>query len=187
MNTPATGSTRRDKTRFVVPLLLITTTLLGLGVFELILSALLWYPPLVRVVPAHLGNMAVRYYDAADRAVVQGMESCAQYDSRLFYTLKPGTCVQTEREFSVAYAINSQGLRDSETALTAPRMIVIGDSFAMGWGVAQQSAFAKLVEAEWGHSVLNAGISSYGTARETSLLVTVQPCQRRAGSNDATV
>ena len=36
----------------------------------------------------------------------------------------------------------------------------------MGWGVEQQETFAQIIEARTGLTVLNATVSSYGTARE---------------------
>ena len=49
-------------------------------------------------------------------------------------------------------------------------MIVVGDSYAMGWGVDQDSTFAQLLEQSSGQKVLNTAISSYGTAREIEVL-----------------
>ena len=66
--------------------------------------------------------------------------------------------------------INSQGLRDDEVSLDSPEIIVLGDSHAMGWGVQQHEAFPQLLEQASGLKVLNAGIPSYGTARELGLL-----------------
>jgi hypothetical protein len=40
----------------------------------------------------------------------------------------------------------------------------------MGWGVAQNETFAQIVEARSGLKVLNAAVSSYGTAREVMSL-----------------
>jgi hypothetical protein len=62
--------------------------------------------------------------------------------------------------------VNSLGLRDDENSLNAPEVIVISDSEAMGWGVEQQETFAQIIEARSGLRVLNAAVSSYGTARE---------------------
>jgi hypothetical protein len=62
--------------------------------------------------------------------------------------------------------VNRLGLRDDENSLNAPEVIVIGDSHAMGWGVEQQETFAQIIEARAGLTVLNAAVSSYGTARE---------------------
>jgi lysophospholipase L1-like esterase len=49
-------------------------------------------------------------------------------------------------------------------------VVVLGDSFAMGWGVQQSESFPKVLESLSGKKILNAGISSYGTAREARLL-----------------
>jgi hypothetical protein len=62
------------------------------------------------------------------------------------------------------------GVRGSEDELRAPEIIVLGDSFAMGWGVEQAESFAALVGLETGRKVLNTGISSYATPREMRML-----------------
>src|SRR5688572_30127817 len=48
--------------------------------------------------------------------------------------------------------------------------LVLGDSHAMGWGVEQGQTFAQIIEGSTGKRVLNAAISSYGTAREMIML-----------------
>lgn len=94
----------------------------------------------------------------------------AIYDKELFYTLKPGQFVFENREFSTDYLVNSMGLRDDETSLDHPKIVMLGDSYGMGWGVDQNESYASLVESELGITVLNAGISSYGTPREVTML-----------------
>ena len=66
--------------------------------------------------------------------------------------------------------MNSLGVRDDEESLNAPEVIVVGDSYAMGWGVPQDQVFAQRLEVSTGLRVLNAGIPSYGSAREMALL-----------------
>lgn len=66
--------------------------------------------------------------------------------------------------------INRLGLRDDETSLRAPAIIVTGDSIAMGWGSRQEETFPQLIEQHTGLTVLNAAVSSYGTVREMRLL-----------------
>jgi hypothetical protein len=51
-----------------------------------------------------------------------------------------------------------------------PAIVVLGDSFAMGWGVGEGRPFPDLIEQRSGRKVLNASVSSYGTAREVLLL-----------------
>lgn len=51
-----------------------------------------------------------------------------------------------------------------------PKIVVLGDSHAMGWGVKQEEAFVELLEKSTCKKVLNTPISTYGTAREFKLL-----------------
>lgn len=104
------------------------------------------------------------------RSFIQYEEDCARYDDELGYTLRPGRCQFTNVEFSVPVEVNSEGLRDDETSLREPTVIVLGDSHAMGWGVPGDEIFPAILEEETGVKVLNAAISSYATARELLLL-----------------
>ena len=89
-------------------------------------------------------------------------------------TLRPGSCVFSGREFSNTYHVNNVGLRDDEVSLNHPQIIVTGDSVAMGWGVNQEETYAQCIEKKIGVPVLNAAVSSYGTAREMIMLDRVQ-------------
>jgi hypothetical protein len=104
-----------------------------------------------------------------DRNIIQFDQKCARYDPYLTYTLKPGHCLFSNREFATDVFINDVGTRDSDDASFKPEIVVLGDSFAMGWGVKQDETFAKLLEKKVGMKVLNAGISSYDTVREMRL------------------
>ena len=95
---------------------------------------------------------------------------CGRYDPELAYILRPGDCRIKETEYDVLIHANSAGLRDDESSLDDPEVAILGDSHAMGLGVAQDRIFAALIERESGLKVLNTGISSYGTAREILLL-----------------
>jgi len=75
-----------------------------------------------------------------------------------------------DREFDVVYRVNAAGLRGDDRALAAPALVVLGDSFALGWGVAEDEAFPQQLARRLGVRVLNAGVPSYGTARELLLL-----------------
>ncbi len=111
------------------------------------------------------------YYVNQDRKLVQYLADCAQYDTEVTYTLIPGhKCRVTSREFVVEYSGNRAGLRDDDEALSAPEIVVVGDSHAMGWGVRGEESFPKRLQAMVGRPVLNAAISSYGTVREMILL-----------------
>ena len=106
----------------------------------------------------------------SEQNVIQLNSQCARYDPDLTYTLKPGVFTFSDREFSVVFKVNNAGLRGSEDALRKPEIIVIGDSMAMGWGVDQDKIYSSIIEQKTGLKVLNAAVSSYGTAREILLL-----------------
>jgi lysophospholipase L1-like esterase len=117
-----------------------------------------------------LRTLARQYYGGFDRAIIQTDARFVRYDPELFYTLRPGRFVFAQREFAHEFRVNSLGLRDTEAALDAPEIVVLGDSVAMGWGVAQDETFPAIVARETGRRVLNAAVSSYGTVREMRML-----------------
>ncbi len=141
--------------------------LISLILLELLFELLLRY---FHLAPDDLRGVLRHYYLNQERTVVQYDPACAHYDSQLAYRLKPGNCHQQEREFAVNYAVNSVGLRDDESSLQNPPVIVLGDSFAMGWGVEQDETFSQRLEQLTGQTILNAGVSSFGTVRQQKLL-----------------
>ncbi len=71
--------------------------------------------------------------------------------------------------FDETYRTNSVGARDPERALrsAAPqRVVVLGDSFTEGWGVARGDRISDILEAETGIEHLNFGTSSWGTIQQ---------------------
>jgi hypothetical protein len=62
--------------------------------------------------------------------------------------------------FSVALRSNSFGMRDREREVSGSphRTVVLGDSFAEGWGVEEDQRFTSLLEARLGREFLNFGI-----------------------------
>jgi len=111
-----------------------------------------------------------KYYADHDTYFIQQEKEMAQYDSALFYTLKPGEFTFYNREFSTPYVVNSIGVRDDEASLEYPKIVMTGDSYGMGWGVEQEKTYSSIVEKELGVKVLNTAISSYGTPREMEML-----------------
>ena len=78
----------------------------------------------------------------------------------------------------VPVSINSHGLRDREYSRSKPpgvyRIVMLGDSTALGWGVTAEQTIAKILEAELNtiqvpgdrrFEVLNAGVGNYGTVQ----------------------
>jgi hypothetical protein len=154
---------QRTLFKFGIPIL---TIILVLVLVELLGEIVLRVGPRFGSIRFILAN----YYLMHERKIVQFEPECAQYDPELTYRLRPGIHNFANREFDTTLSINSFGLRDSEEALVAPEIIVLGDSFAMGWGVESSECFESILESTLGRSTLNAAISSYGTAREMVLL-----------------
>lgn len=145
----------------------ILVVVLALGISEYTINYLLNH---AKKIPTSLRPAFKAYYNQYDRNAIQVIPACARYDSGLFYTLRPGRCEFSNREFRTNVEVNSEGLRDDEASLNFPEIVILGDSFAMGWGVDQDSTFANVLERTSGRVNLNGGISSYGTAREVKLL-----------------
>lgn len=93
-------------------------------------------------------------------------------DPVVHHRLVPGSESEFRtREFHYVQTVNSSGLRGPEIAATKPpdtyRILVLGDSFVMGKGVADDEPFPRLIgerlEGADGEAVqvLNAGVDSY--------------------------
>ncbi len=143
------------------------TVLVSLVGLELVLL-LLRHQPALAVAPP-LAAIGRELY-MLDRNMIQFEDVAARWDDRLGYTLKPGSFRFSNTEFDTGYRVNPLGLRDDEASLDGPEIVVVGDSFAMGWGVEQDEAFPQVLEDLSGCRVLNTAVASYGTARQLRLL-----------------
>lgn len=115
--------------------------------------------------------------DGWDKNLIQYDPQLSQYDPTLFYTLKPNITnglFKSGFEIRTLIRTNALGVRDDAASLNHPSVILLGDSFTMGWGVADSACFASVLERKLGQRLLNAGISSFGTAREYELLKRIQ-------------
>jgi hypothetical protein len=135
------------------------TVALAEGILELMLYFPAYLPD--AILPAMR-----KYYYSEDQRFIQYMPDCSKYDPGVTYTLKPGSCRFSGREFDTTVTANSLGVRDDEQSLHAPEIFVLGDSVSMGWGVQDNETYAFLIEKETGIKVLDLAVSSYGTVRE---------------------
>ena len=162
--------TRKIKTIFAVVAVNVSLLVVGLCLIEVLLIGLMTFPkfsdklgltPILQRVHVNMSN------------VVQNTD-CGKFDAGLFYTLRPGQCTFASDAFNslfnVQLDVNSLGVRDEESALVAPEIVALGDSVTMGWGVKQDEPYPRLLSNLTHMKVLNAAVSSYGTARELKML-----------------
>jgi lysophospholipase L1-like esterase len=123
-------------------------------------------------------EVAVRWIDRQD---VHRDEGLWVPDPDRAFRLAPGfRGTEVSHEFRIPIAINSRGLRDREITLTRPpgtaRILVVGDSFTYGSGVAAEETYPKRLERLLAErtgapvEVINAGVSGYGTVHEAAFL-----------------
>jgi lysophospholipase L1-like esterase len=94
-----------------------------------------------------------------------------KYDSLLGWAHEPGQEGTFETpQFRTTVRVNNKGLRDREHSYERPndhkRILVLGDSFAWGYGVEESERFSQLLEKELSVEVINAGVSGYSTDQE---------------------
>jgi hypothetical protein len=151
-------------------IIIVLTTAILIALVELFLFITVRFPAVHKVLPSRITNISRRIYVYHDMHIPTFTPEGGRFDRTLGYTSKPGTFFFSTNESTVECRINSLGVRDTEAALDSPEIVVLGDSYAWGWGVKQNETFAKILEAKTGLKVLNAGVPSYGTAREFMLL-----------------
>jgi len=129
-------------------------------------------------VTAGVVELAVRWVNPQDLHRDEGLWAP---DPERAFRLAPGfRGTEVSHEFRVSIAINSRGLRDREMAPAKPpgtvRMLVVGDSFTYGSGVAAADTYPKRLERLLAEragvrvEVINAGVSGYGTVHEAAFL-----------------
>jgi hypothetical protein len=135
-----------------------------LAIPEIVITYWLYHPAQI---PSIFVPVFRHHYLTGEENIIQFNPNCSQYNNNLFYILKPSARFSFNGfEYSDSFYTNKLGLRDDEISLSKPEIICLGDSYTMGWGVKQNETFAKVLEKLSNKKVLNAGISSYGTARE---------------------
>ena len=94
-----------------------------------------------------------------------------KYDPLLGWAHEPGQeGIFKTPQFRTVVRINEKGLRDDQHSYERQndieRILVLGDSFAWGYGVEESERFSQLLEKSLGVEVINAGVSGYSTDQE---------------------
>ena len=100
---------------------------------------------------------------------------------KIMFELRPNLSVKFQ---GVPLRTNSDGMRAKEIAIkrsadSVYRIALLGDSFAFGWGVAEDKMFAAIIEAKLNQEtkscprveVLNFAVPGYSTFQEASLFL----------------
>lgn len=94
---------------------------------------------------------------------------CVVFDRELLYRPRPGACIFENAEFRTTMHFDSGGARLTPSATidhAQPRLVIVGDSHAMGWGVEDHETFASVLASDFGFQTVNLAVSSYATPRE---------------------
>lgn len=100
-------------------------------------------------------------------------KNCSRFDQELLYAPLEGQCEFSNPEFKTKLnfddnrrlnMINDQIYEDEKI------IAVLGDSYAMGWGVNDDETFSYKLQKLINKKVINLGVASYGTIREIKRL-----------------
>jgi lysophospholipase L1-like esterase len=118
-----------------------------------------------------LSEIALRFMGFSPMYVSPERDRFWKYDPRLGWAHEPGQeGIFETPQFRTVVRINENGLRDRhhsyERQNNMERILVLGDSFAWGYGVEESERFSQLLENSLDIEVINAGVSGYSTDQE---------------------
>lgn len=98
-------------------------------------------------------------------------KSCVLRHPLLHHAFRPNCqTTETNQDYSMTYKYNSVGLRDKDYNPSPEpgkfRIIMLGDSFTEGVGVADKDTFSTLIENQIDTEVINAGVRKYAPLLE---------------------
>jgi len=109
------------------------------------------------------------YLEGGMRNIWQNNSECVKFDKDLIYVPKLKNCRFKNLEFDTNISFNEFGRYSNHPNKADSKknsIAVIGDSYAMGWGVNDNETFSSLLESKLKRNVYNLAVSSYGTQRE---------------------
>jgi lysophospholipase L1-like esterase len=118
-----------------------------------------------------LSEMALRLMGLKPMYVSPERDRFWKYDSLLGWAHEPGQQgIFETAQFLTHVRINEKGLRDRSHSYerhgNTKRILVLGDSFAWGYGVEESERFSQRLEKSMGVEVIDAGVSGYSTDQE---------------------
>lgn len=118
-----------------------------------------------------LSELVLRIMDVSPLYVSPERDRFWRYDPLLGWAHQPGQeGVFETPQFRTFVRINENGLRDREHTYERQsdiqRILVLGDSFAWGYGVEESERFSQRLEEMLEVEVINAGVSGYSTDQE---------------------
>lgn len=119
------------------------------------------------------------YYDYF-RPQWQGSKACTDYDSELVYIPRIGEALYNSPEFSTKITFTDEGVRKqgkNKNPRVNKKILILGDSFAMGWGVNDKETFSSILSDQYGWNTSNASCSSYETIREILYSIKIKALQ----------
>ena len=111
------------------------------------------------------------YYVLNLRNIWHAKKECIKFSKKNIFEPKETTCNFNNLEFQSELTFDKFG-RFSKHPLNknGDSIVVIGDSYAMGWGVNDNQTFSSILEKKINKPVYNLGVSGYGTVRELNRL-----------------
>ena len=109
------------------------------------------------------------YLEGGVRNLWQNNPNCVEFDKDLIYVPKFRSCNFKNIEFDTNISFDKFGRASNHPDKEKNKnqsIAVIGDSYAMGWGVNDDETFSHILEKKINKNVYNLAVSSYGTRRE---------------------
>lgn len=118
-----------------------------------------------------LSEVALRLIGVEPLYVSPERDRFWKYDPLLGWAHEPGQeGIFETPQFRTVVRINENGLRDRQHSYErqndGKRILVLGDSFAWGYGLEESERFSQLLEKSLDVEVINAGVSGYSTDQE---------------------
>ena len=121
------------------------------------------YTPKIKLITEYQRNF---YFYGGLRNIWQSREECIDFDKDLIWIPKKTSCISKNLEYESTMTFDEFGRYSKHPVTKDKGIAVIGDSYAMGWGVNDDETFSALLENEIKKPVYNLAVSGYGTSRE---------------------